>query len=1143
MGIYQIELHLSDGTVHTLSNSKTEKDEEFGLKDRARMFTTRDEINPIDYTKEEDEAKLVETSTGNVEFAGIIHDVKFSEGEAIIMVDGYEQDAHDEEYIKDQVWSRQSDGTIIEGVIRNLDKLTASTIENISNNITQEFTDVSHAQAIRQVAEIAGGHPIYNYDRTVDYVSRRGRDRPNTVLTPSNRNITFSKPDKEDKRRTTHLRMIGAGTKVDVEAEWYEPEDREAYTKNEDYSHISDEDKLTNIGKQLISREEKFFTRVTADIKNIEVNLGDKFTVWYPEQDLNRTQSDGPDGERLFVTQLTTIYDNNGVTYNATLSSKIPIAAALDYNSNPVGWTSFRSSQESRGYTEDSVSPEDRWDAGLVANDDHTATQRTEPEIVCSGDSIGAIFSVGGSDAAMRVYDAQSGDQRFEESIGSAPAIGCLFAGQYFVGVNENAEIKAVDKYTKKEIASVSGGHSVDGPPQHKNGIIYVGDDDAGKVRGYDLYNGLTEVYTSETANGTQLDSVAVGSDKVYVSASSGGITAFSLEDGTKQWNALGGHDALWSPGYYDGYVTVMDSIGGGDTGNLYIVDDEGNKQWEKEITYKSTSGYLTHNTPTPVLMEPPALVRNEAVDGSDGVVCLTVEDQDGYALTIRDVKDGGTVLDTVALDGSVIPQVAVGRGTAYVATEGSTNGLYVINLSQGNVSELEAEQDNGMIVSPSVGRNVITAVAHKEDGDSGSEHLNVWYSQPEGEPGEASGPGDDDDREYDDTPGDTSEYEYIDRVEFGSIGNQSGDNNGYADFTGKSIKLLAEGSNGDNSAEITVHSSTGNNENHIAVYVDWNRTGDMSNAERYNLGTVNDNGGEPATTSRTISVPDDADVANVTMRVVQSRESYSEPPTGGGWYGEMEDYTIEVVEEGGLGPPESGVEVDVEVNITSTNDPIPIDGTLNLEAEIVNNESFDLQVVPRLVMGGVVASVGLNRTLPGNSKITVNFSWDAENWGYTGAYPPIEEGESRSVQACVKAKEVRVTDDWFSDRATVTVGFADYIVSGTHTATDNKPNESDATTVASGLSDIDSVAANISYSTRELDTSEEGEYPDTSTIRIELGGTTLAEKTWEFDSEGNRIGGSGSMPSGDHTFDNLGGLSGDLKIYADEAEITLSAP
>jgi hypothetical protein len=256
----------------------------------------------------------------------------------------------------------------------------------------------------------------------------------------------------------------------------------------------------------------------------------------------------------------------------------------------------------------------------------------------------------------------------------------------------------------------------------------------------------------------------------------------------------LGGHDAIWSPGYYDGYVTVLDSIGGGNTGNLYIVDDEGNKQWEKEITYKSSSAYLTHNTPTPVLMEPPALVRNEAVDGSDGVVCLTVEDQGGYALTIRDVKDGGNVLDTVALDDSVIPQIAVGRGTAYVATEGSTNGLYVISLSQGNVSELDAEQDNGMIVSPSVGRNVITAVAHKEDGDNGAEHLNVWYSQPEGEPGDASGPGEDDGRDYDDSPGDTSEYEYIDRVEFGSIDNQSGDNDGYADFTDKSIKTLPGG-------------------------------------------------------------------------------------------------------------------------------------------------------------------------------------------------------------------------------------------------------------------------------------------------------------------------------------------------------------
>jgi len=146
-------------------------------------------------------------------------------------------------------------------------------------------------------------------------------------------------------------------------------------------------------------------------------------------------------------------------------------------------------------------------------------------------------------------------------------------------------------------------------------------------------------------------------------------------------------------------------------------------------------------------------------------------------------------------------------------------------------------------------------------------------------------------------------------------------------------------------------------------------------------------------------------------------------------------------------------------------------------------------------------------------------------------------------VELCVEADRDGVPGIQDSDCATVTVAVADYIVSGSHTATDNTPNESDTTTVASGLSGIDSVAANISYGTRELDTSGEGEYPDTSTIRIELGGTTLAEKQWDFDSDGNLIGTSGSMPSGDHTFTGLGGLSGDLKILADEAEITLSAP
>jgi hypothetical protein len=229
----------------------------------------------------------------------------------------------------------------------------------------------------------------------------------------------------------------------------------------------------------------------------------------------------------------------------------------------------------------------------------------------------------------------------------------------------------------------------------------------------------------------------------------------------------------------------------------------------------------------------------------------------------------------------------------------------------------------------------------------------------------------------------------------------------------------------------------------------------------------------------------------------------------------------------------DGGVNLDYSVVITSTNSPINPGDTVEVTARIENNEGFQVMYIPSLWADGVRKDTGYHKLMLGNTTDTVTLTWP------TGGRD-LEDGDT--VEMCFKTEVTDFGDRIVSDCTTVTVTTADYIVSGTHTASDNTGGKSDTTTVASGLSDIDSVSANISYKTRDLDTST-GSYPDTSTVRVELGGTTLAEKQWDFDSDGNLIGTSGSMPSGDHTFTGLGGLSGDLKILADEAEITLSAP
>jgi hypothetical protein len=126
----------------------------------------------------------------------------------------------------------------------------------------------------------------------------------------------------------------------------------------------------------------------------------------------------------------------------------------------------------------------------------------------------------------------------------------------------------------------------------------------------------------------------------------------------------------------------------------------------------------------------------------------------------------------------------------------------------------------------------------------------------------------------------------WIDRFEIGSINNQSGNNNGYANFVSQSASAIPGASlpftiESDNNLILSLFSAR--------IWVDYNGNGDFSDA-----GELAFSGNGNGSLNGSISVPANVTAGNKTMRVVIRRFGLPNP-CGNYLLGETEDYTISI--------------------------------------------------------------------------------------------------------------------------------------------------------------------------------------------------------------------------------------------------------
>ena len=145
----------------------------------------------------------------------------------------------------------------------------------------------------------------------------------------------------------------------------------------------------------------------------------------------------------------------------------------------------------------------------------------------------------------------------------------------------------------------------------------------------------------------------------------------------------------------------------------------------------------------------------------------------------------------------------------------------------------------------------------------------------------------------YCNSKGEDVSDEYIQRVKIGSINKASGSGNGYSDFTSISTDL-SKGS----SVTITITPKwTGTTYNEAyAVWIDYNQDGDFIDSGEKVWSKA---ASKTTPVSGTFTIPSGADIGNTRMRVSMK---YNGIPTSCETfqYGEVEDYTVNIINGGG---------------------------------------------------------------------------------------------------------------------------------------------------------------------------------------------------------------------------------------------------
>lgn len=327
----------------SLEISEASIERSYDKQETAIVMLKRGSLGAASFSRGETEAFIApDPSSTDYNFGGLVRDVDNSGARAQVILESFERYARDGEPTPGgDLFENAGDDVIVEDAIEKVPELSKGVIENVGN-VSKVFSHASPAKKIREASDVTGGVPVYNPDKTVDYVKTRGTDRTGIEISPNSQNIAgnFKVKNLSGPGDVTHLRVLGAGEGESQQTVNLIPaDDPETYVDTPGFANvqrynadhwstgqrkqwdsystkeIQEIDSLTEIGKTIIEDVQADEVEVETTLFNIsEVNLGDKFVVDYPEEGVNLLP--------MSVNELTTNIKPEGFRYDVTLSTR-----------------------------------------------------------------------------------------------------------------------------------------------------------------------------------------------------------------------------------------------------------------------------------------------------------------------------------------------------------------------------------------------------------------------------------------------------------------------------------------------------------------------------------------------------------------------------------------------------------------------------------------------------------------------------------------------------------------------------------------------------------------------------------------------------------------------------------------------------
>ncbi|WP_137288623.1 hypothetical protein [Natronorubrum halophilum] len=290
----------SDGTTKTtVTAQNAEKVEALkGEMDHGEVVLSREAWSDVDDVLERRTDHLVvdEPTSADPYFSGRFDDDKRGDGTVTVSIAGYERDSKDAQPTgANVVYQNVTDSSVVGDLLDLVPTLEAGTVETLATNLSMSFSYAEPSKANRDTAEATGAELRYNYDQTVDYVDRRGSDRPEVVLSPESQTIVGSLEITEDAREeVTHIRGFGAQSgpdQVTAEAVADSYDGGKQIWRKYENKDIQETSRLQRIIDQMVDEYdgEPRHLEVKASVAGVDVDVGDRVTVQIPREGIDRT--------------------------------------------------------------------------------------------------------------------------------------------------------------------------------------------------------------------------------------------------------------------------------------------------------------------------------------------------------------------------------------------------------------------------------------------------------------------------------------------------------------------------------------------------------------------------------------------------------------------------------------------------------------------------------------------------------------------------------------------------------------------------------------------------------------------------------------------------------------------------------------